>query len=168
MQFTHTLDKVLSGEKTLTSRFVKLNQFYDPFFQQVYSLTLDRLPLPAHITARRRILWQVGKTYAVQPGRRKAGVARIRLLAIKRYDVRQISAEDVLAEGFQSRLEFLETWTAMHDHAAMFFPEDGHYSYWAGRTDKWVSVNAPRLYAMILARPIERYQAWQLRFELVK
>lgn len=173
MLFQHTLDKVLSGEKTLTSRLVKPGEEANCWHVNGDDdLTIDEIIIPRAKPTLYGDTWRsvhvVGETYAVQPGRGKPAVARIRVLAIKRYDVREISAEDVLAEGFQSRLGFLETWTAIHDRAAAFYPEDGHYRYYAGRKEKWVSVNAPHLYAVLLARPDERYDAWQLRFELVK
>ena len=46
-----------------------------------------------------RIKWQVGRTYAVQPGRGKKAVGRIRITKIRRERLGDISAEDIFAEG---------------------------------------------------------------------
>ena len=46
-----------------------------------------------------RIKWQVGRTYAVCPGRGKPSVGRIKLLAIRREPVNAIMDDDARAEG---------------------------------------------------------------------
>lgn len=58
--------------------------------------------------------YRVGKTYAVQPGRTKKGVARIRVIeaALTRADA--IDDDDARAEGFESRSAFLLYWTRLY------------------------------------------------------
>ena len=46
-----------------------------------------------------KLKWAVGKTYAVQPGRGKKAVGRIRITKIRRERLGDISEEDCLAEG---------------------------------------------------------------------
>lgn len=101
-----------------------------------------------------RIVYQVGKTYAVQPGRRQKAVARIRILGIRREDVRDISDADVQAEGFESWMSFMLTWTKMHD--PKFCQE-----WWRDE----LSVTPRYLKSQ---RPAARYDAWALTFEVVK
>ncbi len=92
MIFAHTLDLVMSGRKTQTRRVVKRP---------------DELPR-----------WQVGKTYAVQPGRSKRAVARFKALEVRRELVTDISEEDAHAEGFSGRADFLAAWRKMHGDKA--------------------------------------------------
>lgn len=55
-----------------------------------------------------------GRTYAAQPGRGKAGVARIRVLHVSLETVGMISFRDAQAEGFKSIYRFYERWEEMH------------------------------------------------------
>lgn len=48
-----------------------------------------------------RLLWEVGKAYAVQPGRGKSAIGRIKLISIRRERVNAISEEDAKAEGVE-------------------------------------------------------------------
>lgn len=87
---------------------------------------------------------------------------RIRVLSIRREDVREISEEDVLAEGFGTRAAFLLAWIAMHDKQAV-------------RKDQFVMskyVSAELLDGVLMGRlwdrPFSRYDAWVLTFELAK
>jgi hypothetical protein len=101
MIFAHTLESVLSGAKTQTRRLVKAGE----------SLTADGTCICA---ASGRKLYQVGRTYAVQPGRGKRAVARIRIVGLRHESLGDISAEDARAEGFSSPSAFLEAWRAIH------------------------------------------------------
>jgi len=56
-------------------------------------------PMPPKYKPRYRTKWRVGNTYAVQPGRGKCGVARIRVTGIRRERLQSISKNDALAEG---------------------------------------------------------------------
>ena len=148
MIFQHTVDKVLDGTKTQTRRIVKATHgecyLYDDY-------TGEPLGILAVGTGK-SWLYACGKTYAVQPGRGKHAVGRIRITGLRREDVREISDDDVKAEGFSSYRDFMWTWISMHDksHAAMI--ERGELN-----TDYGVK-----------HRPADRYDAWVIEFELVK
>src|SRR5258708_15396845 len=105
MIFAHTLDKVLSGEKWQTRRPVKpgekLSCRKDLFGEKICVQA-----------ATDRIVYEVGKSYAVQPNRGKKAIARIVVTGIRLQQVRMIGECDALAEGFASRQEFFATWQA--------------------------------------------------------
>lgn len=69
------VDQILAGDKTMTRRPVK-----------------DDLPCR----------YAVGNTYSVQPDRGMKGVARIRVLAVRRERWFEITEEDAMAEGFRA------------------------------------------------------------------
>lgn len=171
MQFAHTWEDVLNGQKTMTRRLVKPNQIYDPFDKRVYALTINLLPLPAHMTGRKTTVYQVGKTYAVQTDRGVKGTGyRIRITDIRREDVRNISQEDAWAEGFTKRLAFWMTWAKMHDPTFTFwFDMDAAEYYWhIGKRGPLLSGNWKALETVMSNRPASRYDAWVLSFTLVK
>lgn len=110
MQFGHTCDLVMSGVKTQTRRvqqpgdvsFVKPLPDDKIYLRDDESIILIRPDEYREITLVRnngRVKYQVGKQYAVQPGRgRKAG-GRILLTGIRSERVQDITNEDALAEG---------------------------------------------------------------------
>lgn len=105
MQFAHTWEKVLSGEKTQTRRIHRdhySGSFANGVYQAVYN-TLTGYPV-----------WEVGCTYAVQPGRGQKSVGRIRILEIREVNALHISPADVQAEGFANYEEFFTVWQTMH------------------------------------------------------
>ncbi|MEO8609047.1 MAG: ASCH domain-containing protein [Chloroflexota bacterium] len=102
MIFAHTLDKILCGEKRQTRRLVKPNE------------ELFQADLPVYVKSGKRTVYQVGKSYAVQPNRGKKSVARIVLTGLRKESVKAISTEDALAEGFLSREDFFATWRTIH------------------------------------------------------
>lgn len=89
MQFKPDLaEKSVKGEKTQTRREVKPWEW------------LSVLPNGSKAVFHRgRIKWQVGKTYAIQPGRGKASIGRFTLLDIRRERVGAITEADAIAEG---------------------------------------------------------------------
>ncbi|MDL1922589.1 hypothetical protein FBQ95_08255 [Chloroflexi bacterium CFX3] len=101
MIFAHTLNLVLSERKSQTRRLVKAGETITPDQQCIY------------ITGKRNI-YQVNKTYAVQPGRGKKAVARIRITGLRRERLEKISRKDARAEGFASRKAFFEAWRSIH------------------------------------------------------
>jgi hypothetical protein len=104
MIFQYTFEQVLSREKTKTSRLVKPNDTAitgsDGKIEAVLSSGRDK--------------YRVGKTYAVQPGRTKPAVGRIRLLAIERKRASETTTAEAKHEGFASRQEFFEAWRDIH------------------------------------------------------
>ena len=105
MIFAYTVDKVVEGIKSQTRRLIKPNEQLDANQQRVISLN-------------NRTVYEVGKSYAVQPGRGKKAVARIRLTGIRCETVANISDADAHAEGFLSRQAFIHTWYSIHGKTA--------------------------------------------------
>lgn len=163
MIFQHTWQKVLTGEKVQTRRLVKPRQIFEE--RTEFGLPPAVFTVSNASDPRPKVLYEVGKTYAVQPGRGKAAVARIRILSIRREDVREISDEDVRAEGFSSAARFFDTWVCMHDKKLA--QEIGHW--FVARRVAVDSESAANIYYwQMRERPTERYDAWVLTFELVK
>lgn len=105
MIFAHTLHQVMCGEKRQTRRLRKLNETFD----------LDR---QAIIKSDMRVMYQVGRSYAVQPNRGQKAVGRILLTGIRKERLDSITHVDALQEGFTSRDHFLTTWYKIHGHRA--------------------------------------------------
>ncbi len=160
MNFKYTWLKVVDGTKTQTRRLIKgVNLTVDvhgtPGATDSPNFGLLG-PIKVVTTETGRQLYEVGQVLAVQPGRGKPAVARIRITAIRREDVREISDADVEAEGFETRLDFFDVWCDMHDHS--FHKQ---YLYNSDMGYEWND------YGLAL-RPAERYTAWALTFELVR
>lgn len=85
------LEKILSGEKTQTRRLVYWGK-------------------PCR--------YQPGRTYAVQDGRGRPGIARIYVLSVTKVPVGSITKADARAEGFRSPVAFYERWRQMYGHAS--------------------------------------------------
>lgn len=168
-QTANAIDKILRREKTQTRRLEKPDQLplieywsdgSHPHIQEVFKRSTDRP------------IYRVGQTYAVQSGRNLRGAfwyqhptmgpliwssnspknlralatsLRIRILTIRREDVRNISNDDIRAEGYPHARDFLHVWCAMHDPIL----ERGLWGE-----------------AQLMARPADRYQAWALTFEV--
>lgn len=154
MIFAHTLEQVLDGTKTQTRRLVKPGDilFYEPD-------SVIRNP-----GVNQRVIYEVGKDYAVCPGRGKSQVARIRVLDLKHEDVRSISAEDAKAEGWWYNpirqeymadpvLWYLRLWASMYDTQANVRMGQLKPDYWRG---------------YLIARPERYWLAWAITFERVK
>lgn len=167
MIFQHMLNQVLDGSKTQTRRTAL------PLSDGTDSFDCDLLAFPNGVkTAYRgkvgqtrwRVLWQVGKDYAVVPKRGQKQVARIRVLDLKHEDVRSISAEDAIAEGWLYNpiqqaymvdpvLWYLRLWAILYDKAANVRMGQLNPDYWR---------------AYLGARPQHYWLAWVITFELVK
>jgi len=88
MIFSETWEAVLEGRKTQTRRVAKDGdelRYWDAYTPYVYS--------------RGRRKWQVGRTYAIQPGRGKKALGRFLLTDIHKERLQEITIEDAVAEG---------------------------------------------------------------------
>lgn len=92
MQFTHTWQQILSGQKTQTRRIIAPG---DMDWGSIGSSRISMVDGGNHY----RTKWEVGKTYAVQPGRGKAAVGRIKITAIRRERLQDITEANAKAEG---------------------------------------------------------------------
>jgi hypothetical protein len=113
MIFQHTINDVLSGAKTQTSRIWKDDYFFPSDYcdKTVYSTLLSR---KAWGNNKVRRLYHVGQILSAQPNRGAKGVAKIRILELAKRDVRDFTDEDIAREGFVDRLDFFITWMYMH------------------------------------------------------
>ena len=100
------LELVLSGKKTQTRRkwlasdtllhnrdWLRLDNCPNPFINAEWVKRRDKYQ-------RYKSHWRVGDTYAIQPGRGKKSVGRVRLTAIRLERFCDISQADAVAEGF--------------------------------------------------------------------
>lgn len=103
MLFTpENAQKVMAGEKRETRRIVKDNEFLgldkdEQAIQTVYRTKDGR----AHVK------WQVGRTYAVCPGRGKHAVGRIKIVRLSQENLQSIWGDDLIAEGLGDIPEFV-------------------------------------------------------------
>jgi hypothetical protein len=155
MIFQHTIDAVLNGTKTQTSRIVKGGDMESGYRSGSTPHCLLKCNILS-VHRNNRLLYHLDNTYAVQPGRGKKAVARIRILQIRLMDVRYISAQGAVDEGFIDIYAFLKVWCKMHDPVG--------YKVVKPITSLYTVL--PRI--PLLDRPAERYRAWVLNFELVK
>ncbi len=81
------VEKILTGEKTETRRKVREGE---------------------------ACRYEVGKTYALQPGRGKKAVGRIRITGVRREHLGQMSHHKALREGFTGTGEFLRYWQMLY------------------------------------------------------
>jgi len=90
MLFTQTnAERVMQGRKTQTRRERKTGDFPSTRARDGQIVAVER---------NKRLLWEVGHSYAVQPGRSKPSIGRIWLTEIRCESLQDISAEDICAE----------------------------------------------------------------------
>ena len=106
MIFAYTHDKVLSGKKTQTRRLVKPGEDGAQLRDGSYWAVWDR---------NGRWKWEVGRTYAVQPGRGKHAVGRILVTRMRKEWLQDITREDEIAEGFPLPLDFKIAWDRINN-----------------------------------------------------
>ena len=114
-----------------------------------------------------RTKWQVGKTYAICPGRGKSGVGFIRINGLSLdEDVRRISLASARDEGFLSVNSFLSTWIHINDHSAQ--------ACWEPQSQRWIWYTGDAAggleadwWAYLDSRPAARYRAWVIWFSYV-
>ena len=101
-------DLILSGDKTVTRRPVKFR--HDGWDQPRYDC-----PIPCR--------YEVGKTYAIQPGRGERAIGRIRILDVRAERLSDIDNVDAANEGFASLDRFAESRTSMRDDFLTYWSE---------------------------------------------
>lgn len=79
---------------------------------------------------------------------------RIRMTEIRCEDVRNISYDDTLDEGFEYYEKFLSVWCAFYDQKSLPIVTDSYYS-------------TSQIHVLMSARPEHKYQAWAYTFELM-
>jgi hypothetical protein len=99
-------EKILRDEKTQTRRLVKPGEKGAIYPDGRIWAVWDR---SGHLK------WEVGRTYAVCPGCGKPGIGRIRLTAIRKEGLLELSREDEIAEGFHLEGYFFITWNRIHN-----------------------------------------------------
>jgi hypothetical protein len=148
--FQHTIDKVLSGEKTATSRLWKDDYVFSwSDYEKPNQIVLSQ---KAWEKGKIRKLYYVGQILSVQPNRGAKGIAKIRVMELAKRDVRLFWPEDIRNEGFKRRNEFLQVWISMHDKQV-----------WRDTLNK-TGVDYKHA---VDQRPAALYQALVIRFELV-
>lgn len=76
-----------------------------------------------------RLLWELGKTYAIQPGRAKKAIARFRLLAIRLQRLQAITYQDAREEGFHQAdpiQAFAKLWDQIHPSPGIRWEDNPH------------------------------------------
>lgn len=109
---------ILAGRKTQTRRIVRDGD-RSTLFSPYHAIPQCR----DFVQRNGRVLWEVGRIYAVQPGRGKHAVGRITITAI-RYCSRasDISESDARAEGFSTAEEFRAVYGRLNGAASLDRP----------------------------------------------
>ncbi len=144
--------QVLDGTKTQTRRLVKKGDY------KVWNL-LVHPPKAIAVRTRERIRWEVGRTYAVQPGRGQKAVGHFRITRFRRERLQAISDEDIEAEGifFKSTIAMMDCgWSNSLD--GLLYPR----REWAFKA-LWNSINKKPG-----TRWIDNPEVWVRTFEVVK
>ena len=102
MIFQYSWQVVLAKKKTQTRRLMAAKD------SAVYAH--DNHKEIEAVVSNGRTKWKVGQTYAVQKGRAKPEIARIRVTRIRSEPVSEISTADAKAEGWDTKQEFFDSW----------------------------------------------------------
>jgi len=115
MIFSETIDKVLDSTKTQTRRPRKIDDIGEIDICRIANGPRENNTTDL-LSVRRsgRLLWEVGRTYAIQPGRSKHSVGRIKITRIRKTILQMISRPDARAEGFKSVKAFNEVWIKLY------------------------------------------------------
>lgn len=156
------IEQIKLGNKTQTRRVVKPGEALMTRFVKngVYVEYVEDV--------RGRTKWQVGKQYAMCPGRGSHGVGFIKIQSLREdVDVRLIGLADAQAEGFEDVCAFLSTWIAINDRRAQacWEPEERRWIWYAGR--QWHDSRKEDFVKHLMSRPSERYHAWVIGFEFL-
>lgn len=152
MQFTKdNAEKVMAGTKTQTRRIIKVGErlfIYGRFTsQEMATVLVDKAyqkSTSTRMSWESHIKWQVGRTYAVCPGRGKPAIGRVKLTAIRKEKLQDISLYDCAAELGET----------MYDELADTFLR---FAY----TELWDSINPKG------KRWADNPDVWALTFEVV-
>ena len=108
----YLVEAILQSEKTQTRRLRKPTHsvvLHDNRIIAIYSKITRQS---------NRLLWRVGNTYAIQPGRGKNAVGRFHLLSIRQEPLQYITPTDVTAEGLAAYPDptrgFAGLWNDIH------------------------------------------------------
>lgn len=104
MIFQHTWPQIVARTKTVTRRLIAHGDL----------AVRGKNNVIVQVKHNGRTKWQIGTTYAVQPGRGETGIARICVARITQQQLKRISNTESQAEGFTNRQEFLSTWRTIH------------------------------------------------------
>ena len=97
MNFTsENCEKILRGEKTMTRRIANPD-YVGMDWRGILDHSIDVAGVYDQYNNRR--IWGIGHTYAICPGRGKKAVGRIRITAIRRERLQDITPEDSIREG---------------------------------------------------------------------
>lgn len=100
---------ILAGKKTQTRRLRVPGMNGDMLFGDL--LEDENLVKVSAIERNGRMKWEVGHTYAVQPGRGKKAIGRIRITKIRSEHISDITNDDAIAEGVQeTRMNYAWPW----------------------------------------------------------
>lgn len=86
--------KIMAGTKWVTRRILKDNEYLEWENVEYATPTVYRIT-----NGRAYVKWQVGRTYAVCPGRGKRAIGRIKIIGLSQEELQSIMDEDVIAEG---------------------------------------------------------------------
>jgi hypothetical protein len=76
-----------------------------------------------------RLLWRIGNTYAIQPGRGKNAIGRFHLLTIRHEPLQTITSADARAEGLEYALPikpFARLWDDIHTTPGTRWQDNPH------------------------------------------
>lgn len=95
------LPKVLDGTKDMTRRPLKEGDVFFPRGWTVGKPAIVNLKFGGPANGGRSLIkYEVGRTYAIQPGRGKSAVARFELIGLRVERLQEITREDAIREGF--------------------------------------------------------------------
>lgn len=107
-----TFAKLKDHLKTVTRRPVKKND----------KMEFDGVSL-ARVYREGRLLWEVGKTYAAQPGRGIEADGRIKIISLEvDPNPGYMTMDEARKEGFEHPNEFKEVWVEMYGDVALWRP----------------------------------------------
>lgn len=157
MNFQHTWRQVLDGSKTQTRRLVKSEHIKAGALNVLIPYVYTRPDYGGGFMGHRK-LWQVGRTYAVQPGRGQKAVGRIRITDIRQECVQDISEDDAWKEiGYLDNNPWHDDFC--HETHPDIVAEWGCYVY------SWLW---KRIHTTPGTRWSDNPEVWVLTFELVE